>query len=152
MSHWAIVSYLFITNELHDHFQGGPSSACVSPGLTNSLCGFSLVMRHQELFLNHTVEVLSAVPAQRSLLYKGGQIRFYDGGRALAKCSALSLRTEGQGLISACTPTSVERRKGLCLTHRISQFPLLLRTHCLFWESLPENAFILLSLLRSPLS
>lgn len=47
------------------------------------------------------------------MLYKGGQIRFYDGGRALAKCSALSLRTDGQGLISACTSTSLERRKGL---------------------------------------
>lgn len=113
MSHWAIVSYLFITNELHDHFQGGPLSAYISPGLTNSLRDFSLVMRHQELFLNHTVEVLSAVSAQTSLLYKGGQIRFYDGGRALAKCSALSLRTDGQGLISACTPTSMARRKGL---------------------------------------
>lgn len=45
------------------------------------------------------------------MLYKGGQIRFYDGGRA--KCSALSLRTDGQGLISACTSTSLERRKGL---------------------------------------
>lgn len=70
-------------------------------------------MRHQELFLNHTVEVLSRVSAQRSLLYKGGQIRLYDGGRALAKCSTLSLKTDGQGLISACIPTSMERRKGL---------------------------------------
>lgn len=42
--------------------------------------------------------------------------------------------------------------RALCLTYRICQFPLLLRTHCLFWDSLPENAFILLSLLRSPLS
>lgn len=42
--------------------------------------------------------------------------------------------------------------RALCLTHRICQFPLLLRTHCLFGDSLPENAFILLSLLRSPLS
>lgn len=50
---------------------------------------------------------------QRSLLYKGGQIRLYDRGRALAKCSALSLKTEGQGLISACIPPSMERRKGL---------------------------------------
>lgn len=88
-------------------------SAYISPGLTNSLCAFSLVMRHQELFLNHTVKVLSAVSAQRSLLYKGGQIRLCDGGRALAKSSALSLRTDGQGLISACTPTSMARRKGL---------------------------------------
>lgn len=70
-------------------------------------------MRHQELFLNHTVEVLSGVSAQRSLLYRGGQIRLYDKGRALAKCSALSLKTDGQGLISACIPTSMERRKGL---------------------------------------
>lgn len=65
------------------------------------------------MFLNHTVEVLSGVSAQRSLLYKGGQIRLYDGGKALAKCSALSLKTGGQRLISACIPTSTERRKGL---------------------------------------
>lgn len=64
----------------------------------------------------------------------------------------MSLRTLAWALFLLVFLQPLKGGRALCLTHRICQFPPLLRMLSLFWETLPGSVILLFHFLWNPLS